>query len=117
MNMAPVSSPVHISSSFFFFTKNVEYKARKVECAFNDGYTLHRSKGVEEGIVKIEDYLNKYVKRHVLKLMKKLVKNGDNCKFQLNLGVEFVSRKDLNNMIEKPIWSENHVGNHGRYIP
>ena len=74
---------------------NKEYEARRVEGAFNDGYTLHRnrSKGVDEGIVTIEDYLNKYVKRHILKLMKKLVKNGDSYKFQLNLGVEFVSRK------------------------
>ena len=86
-----------------------EYKARRVEGAFNDGYTLHKSKGVDEGIVTIEDYLNKYVKRHILKLMKKLVKNGDSCKFQLNLGVEFVSGKDPNDIIEKPIWSYNYV--------
>ena len=88
---------------------NEEYKARRVEGAFNDGYTFHKSKGVDEGIVTIEDYLNKYVKRHILKLMKKLVKNGDSYKFQLNIGVEFVSRKDANDIIEKPIWSENHV--------
>ena len=56
---------------------NEEYKARRVEGAFNDSYTLHRSKGVDEGIVTIEDYLNKYVKRHILNLMKELVKNGD----------------------------------------
>ena len=88
---------------------NEEYKARRVEGAFNDGYTLHRSKGVHEGIVTIEDYLYKYVKRHILKLMKKLVKNGDSYKFQLNIGVEFVSRKDDKDIIEKPIWSLNQV--------
>ena len=53
---------------------NEEYKARRAEGAFNDGYTLHRSKGVDEGIVTIEDYLYKYVKRHILKLMTKVSK-------------------------------------------
>ena len=41
--------------------------------------------------------------------MRKLVKNDDSYKFQLNIGVEFVSRKDANYIIEKPVWSLNHV--------
>ena len=90
---------------------NEKYKAIKISGSFHDGYVLHRSKGVdiEKGVVTIEDYLNKKVKRHILKLMKDSVKTGDSCKFQLNLGVEFMSTKDPNDIIKKPIWSENQV--------
>ena len=90
---------------------NEEHKAIKIADSFDDGYVLHRSKGVhiEKGVVTIEEYLNKKVKRHILKLMTDLVKTGDSCKFQLNLGVEFVSVKDQNDIIQKTIWSENYV--------
>ena len=49
---------------------NEKYKAIKISGSFDDGYVLHRSKGVdiEKGVVTIEDYLNKKVKRHILKL-------------------------------------------------
>ena len=85
---------------------SAEFKALEVEGAIDGNFRRFRSEGVKDGeILTIEEYLQK-VRRHVLKVMRGLVKSGDSWKFQLNIAPMFVKKDEPSDIAIKGIWSD-----------
>ena len=84
-----------------------EYKAREEQGAFGGNFRKFRSKGVDEGkTMTIDEYLAK-TRRHIIKVMKDLIRSGQSWKFQLNIAPEFVHIQDENDKCIKGLWSNN----------
>ena len=79
-----------------------KFKAEEEEGSFNGNFRRFRSKGIEGEIVTIEEYLQK-TRRHVLKIMKGLVKGGESWKINLKISAEFVKKDDPEDKLIRPI--------------
>ena len=89
-------------------TRLLNYRCQsdlEIEGAFDSGYVLFRSKGVEEhqGVVSVEEYI-KRTRHHVLKVLEEMIRRGESWKVHLEIAI-LLRKRDGSEEMTKIIWS------------